>query len=227
MNNLNEDVKIPKEYFNISNIPIYHTEKKLHGIITDIKVKVSLSTGYYIEFVSYFDSVNNDIAVYKDYFITGKIKFVMITDYQSLILSKDEQKDLEKSQLNAIKSFLKEKYTDDCIMWISKDKRDAEMKEQEYREKLKIGKEIEWAESATKAFIFDNYSAMRTFELYKNEIITEQQLLTELINILTNEKRAKHDMNALEDARKFEQRMKDFIKNNKEIVDRMIKNAND
>ena len=30
MNNLNEDVKIPKEYFNISNIPIYHTEKNHH-----------------------------------------------------------------------------------------------------------------------------------------------------------------------------------------------------
>lgn len=222
---IDEDIKIPKEYFNISNIAIYDTVRKLHGIIVGVKVRFSFITGYYIELESYFDKINNDIVIYADDFLTGKMKFVIITDYKSLMLTQEEQKDLEKSQLKAIKSFLKEKYTDDCIIWIDKEKRDAEMKEQEYRGQEKIGKDIEWAENATKAFILDNYSAMRVFELYKNGVITEYQFLIELVNILANEKRVKYDMDALKDAKVFEERMKAFLEDNKELVEKMIKNS--
>ena len=226
MNNFEEDVKIPKEYLNVSNFAIYDTINKRHGIITGIRLRFSFLTGCYPEFESYFDQINNIGIVYREDFITGKIKFVMVTGYKSLMLTLEEQKDLGNKRLDAIKAFLGEKYRDDCILRISQDKRDAELKEQEYREKSKIGKEIRWAESATKAFIFDNYSAMRVFELYKNETITENQFLIELINILANEKRVKFDMDALKDAHVFEEKMKTFIKDNEELVSRMIKNAN-
>ena len=72
-----------------------------------------------------------------------------------------------------------------------------------------------------------NLTAMEVLELYKNKAITENQFLVELINILAAEKRAERDTRLKEDYLTFEKNTKEFIKNNKEILRKMIKNATD
>ena len=59
MYDYNNDIKIPKEYLNISNLAVYDTINKLHGIIIGVKVRFSFISGFYLEIEGYFDKFNS------------------------------------------------------------------------------------------------------------------------------------------------------------------------
>lgn len=215
-----EDMTIDKKYLNIVGVPIYDTVRKLHGILSEISL-LSLSNGLYIQYRAFYDDVNNGDTVSKFDFENRTVKFVLLNDkrYKNGFF-----KEVQDMRTEAIKEFLGEKYTDDCIIWISEEKRKNQLEEQKYREKNKIGNMAKWAESPTKEFIVESYSAMKIFNLYVDKVITEEQFLIELVNILAEEKRVQRDMNLKIGTKSFVKDIEEVFENNKEFFKEALKN---
>lgn len=210
-----DDMTIDKKYMNIINIPIYNTEKKLHGILSEISL-LRLSNGLYIQYKAFYDNVNREDTIYKDDFEKGIVKFVLLNDGN---WQKGHLKEMQEMQIQAIKEFLGEDHDKDSVIWISEQERKKQLEEQEYRQKNKIGDCTKWAESATRELIFENYSAIRIFSLYVDEVITKEQFLIELVNILAEEKRVYRDVSLnsgtksfINDIRKVFDENRDFLK---------------
>ena len=215
-----EDMTIDKKYLNIVNIPIYDTNRKLHGIISEISL-LRLSNGLYVQYYAHYNSVNNRDIVFKPDLDEGTIKFVLFNDKE---FQKGLLKEAQDREVEAIKEFLGENFTDDSIIWISDKERKKQLAEQEYREKKKIGNFAKWAESPTREFISESYSAMKIFDLYVDRVITEEQFLIELINILAEEKRVQRDMRLSDGLKDFKADMGKVFEENKDFFREVIQN---
>lgn len=210
-----DDMTIDKKYLNIINIPIYNTEKKLHGILSEIGL-LRLPNELYIQYKAFYDNVNREDTIDKFDFEKGIVKFVLLNDGNR---EKGNLKEMQEMQIQAIKEFLGEDHAEDSVIWISEQERKKQLKVQEYRQKNKIGDCAKWAESATKELIFENYSAIRIFSLYVDKVITKEQFLIELVNILAEEKRVYRDVSLnsgtkifINDIRKVFDENRDFFK---------------
>lgn len=215
-----EAMTIEKKDLNIVNIPIYNTDRKLHGILSEISL-LQLPNGLYVQYYAHYDSVNNRDIVFKFNFDEGTIKFVLFNDKE---YEKGFLRELQDKQIEAIKEFLGENYTDDSIIWISDKERKKQLAEQEYRGKKKIGDFTKWAESPTKDFIYESYSAMKIFNLFVDRVITEEQFLVELVNILAEEKRVQRDMSLNERVKDFRTDIGKVFEENKAFFKEVIKN---
>ena len=218
-----EDMTIDKKYLNIVNIPIYDTNRKLHGILSEISL-LKMTNGLYIQYSAFYDSVNNADTVCKYDFDKGTVKFVLFTDKE---YEKGFFKEVQDREIEAIKEFLGENYTEDSIIWISDNERKKQLEEQKYREKNKIGDFTKWAESPTREFISESYSVMKIFDLFVDRVITEEQFLVELVNILAEEKRVQRDMSLNEKVKDFRTDIKKVFEENKEFFKEVIKNKVD
>ncbi len=208
-----DNMAIDKKYLNILNIPIYDTVRELHGILNEINL-FCMASGLYIQYYSFYDSVNKKDKVWVDEFKNGRIKFVLLSDKEWKV---GKLKEAQEIQIEAIKEFLGENYSEDSIIWISEQERKDQMEEQEYREKKKIGDFTKWAESATHDLIFESYSAMKLFFLYTDRIITKEQFLIELVNILAEEKRVQRDMQLNEGVKNFRKDIEEVLDKNKDF----------
>lgn len=211
---------IDKKYLNIVNIPIYDTNRKLHGIISEISL-LRMTNGLYIQYSAFYDNVNNADTVCKYDFDKGIVKFVLFNDRE---FQKGLLKEAQDREVEAIKEFLGENFTDGSIIWISDKERKKQLAEQEYREKKKIGDFAKWAESPTREFISESYSAMKIFDLYVDRVITEEQFLIELINILAEEKRVQRDMRLNDGLKDFKANIGKVFEENKDFFREVIKN---
>ena len=84
---------------------------------------------------------------------------------------------------------------------------------------------MKWAESPTKELIFESYSAEKMLCLYMNKVITEEQFLMELVNILAEEKRVQRDMQLNEGVKSFRADIEKVLEDNKEFFVEAIKNS--
>lgn len=214
-----EDMTIDKKYLNIVGAYIYDTNRKLHGMINEIGL-LRLTGGLYVQYYAFYDNVHSRDMVFDHDLKEGAIKFVFLNDpmYKNGFF-----KETQDMEIEAIKEFLGENYTEDSIIWISDRERRDQMAKQEYREKNKIGNMVKWAESPTREFIAESYSAMKIFNLYVDKVITEEQFLTELVNILAEEKRVQRDMRLQDQTKNFVKDIEEVLENNKEFFREAVK----
>ena len=208
-----ENMTVDKKYLNVLDIPIFDTERGLHGILSEVNL-LRMASGLYIQYYAHYDNVNKRDTVWIDEFKKGHIKFVLLTDE---IWKKGRLKEAQDMWISTIKEFLGEDYTDDSIIWISDQERKKQMEEQEYREKKKIGDFAKWEESPTMEFIYESYSAMKIFNLYVDKVITEEQFLIELVNILAEEKRVQRDMRLNEGVKSLRKDIEEIFAQNKDF----------
>ena len=216
-----EDMTIDKKYLNIVGISIYDTVRELHGILSEISL-LHLSGRFYIQYRPFYDRVNNKELIFPSDFEKGIIKFVLLNDK---VWTKGYLKEAQDEQIEAIKEFLGENYKEDCIIWMSEQEWKDQLSAQEYREKKKIGDCAKWAESPTKELIFESYSAEKMLCLYMNKVITEEQFLMELVNILAEEKRVQRDMQLNEGVKNFRADIEKVLEDNKEFFMEALKNS--
>ena len=214
-----ENMTIDKKYLNVLDIPIFDTERELHGILSEVNL-LRMANGLYIQYYAHYDNINKRDTVWINDFKEGHIKFVLLNDE---IWKTGRLKEAQEMQISAIKEFLGENYTDDSIIWISEQERKDQMAEQEYREKKKIGDFTKWAESATHELIFENYSAMKMFCLYTDKVVTKEQFLIELVNILAEEKRVQRDMQLNGGLKNFTKDIEEVFDKNKDFFREIFK----
>lgn len=208
-----ENLTIDKKYLNIVDIPIYDTKRELHGILNEVSLLCSWG-GICIQYHAFYNRVNNNDIVFLSDIEKGIIKFVLLNDEK---WANGRLKEAQDMQIEAIKDFLGENYKEDCIIWMSDQERKKQMSAQECREKKKIGDCVKWAESPTKELIYESYSAQKVFCLYVDEVITEEQFLIELVNILAEEKRVQRDMQLNEVEKSFRADIEKLFEENKEF----------
>ena len=214
-----ENMTIDKKYLNVLDIPIFDAERELHGILSEVNL-LRMANGLYIQYYAHYDNVNKRDTVWINEFNEGHVKFVLLNDESWKTGRLKETQDL---QIEAIREFLGENYTNDSIIWISEQERKDQMAEQEYREKKKIGDFTKWAESATHELIFESYSAMKIFGLYVDKVITKDQFLAELVNILAEEKRVQRDMRLNEGVKSLRKDIEDVFAQNKDFFREIFK----
>ena len=214
-----ENMTVDKKYLNVLDISIFDTERELHGILSEVNL-FCMGSGLYIEYYAHYDNLNKRDIVWINEFKEGRIKFVLLNDE---IWKNGRLKEVQDIQISAIKEFLGEDYAEDSIIWISEQERKGQIEAQEYREKKKIGDFTKWAESATHELIFENYSAMKMFCLYTDKVITKEQFLIELVNILAEEKRVQRDMRLNEGVKSLRKDIEDVFVQNKDFFREIFK----
>lgn len=182
-----KDLEIPKKDLNILSLFVYNTEFDLYGIISGIEILSSVFGGFQMCYKGFYNRIYNCEYIVRDDFIKGKVKFV-IAKYENETYTK-----YMCEMAEAIKEFLGDSFSDDCIIYIAEEERRKQLKAQEYREVKKIGETIPWAEKAFCDFVVENYSALDIYCLFVDGAITENQFMLELINILANELREKRN----------------------------------
>ena len=210
-----EDMTIDKKYLNIVDIPIYDTNRKWHGIISEISL-LSLSNGFYIQYYAHYDSVHNREIIFSSDFNEGNIKFVLFKDKE---YEKGALKESQGEKIKAIKEFLGENYSENSIIWISGRERRDQIEAQKYREIKKMGNELPWSENATREFIFESYSALKLFCLYADGVIKEKRFLRELVNVLANEKRAQKEMSLNTETKSLVEDFRKVFNKNKNVLE--------
>ena len=172
-----ENLIIPKKDLNILNLFVYNTELCFDN---------SLISGLSKSFRCFYNKIRSNEIVFFEDLGKGKVKFVIAeNDYPTF-------EEYKNNAIQSIKEFLGDSYTDDCIIYISEEERQRRLRVDEYRESKKIGDKIPWAEKAFCDFILDNYPALKTYCFFIDGVITENQFMSELINILANELTLKH-----------------------------------
>ena len=214
-----ENMTVDKKYLNVLDISIFDTERELHGILSEVNL-FCMGSGLYIEYYAHYDNLNKRDIVWINEFKEGRIKFVLLNDE---IWKNGRLKEVQDIQISAIKEFLGEDYAEDSIIWISEQERKGQIEAQEYREKKKIGDFTKWAESATHELIFESYSAMKMFCLYTDKVITKEQFLIELVNILAEEKRVQRDMQLNGGLKNFTKDIEEVFDKNKDFFREIFK----
>ena len=214
-----ENMTVDKKYLNVLDISIFDTERELHGILSEVNL-FCMGSGLYIEYYAHYDNLNKRDIVWINEFKEGRIKFVLLNDE---IWKNGRLKEVQDIQISAVKEFLGEDYAEDSIIWISEQERKGQIEAQEYREKKKIGDFTKWAESATHELIFESYSAMKMFCLYTDKVITKEQFLIELVNILAEEKRVQRDMQLNGGLKNFTKDIEEVFDKNKDFFREIFK----
>lgn len=218
-----EDLVIEKKYLNLIHMCIYSVEKDKHGMITGIST-FSTINNILIQFTAMYDNIDTDMCVFLNDFITGKMKFVLLTGgaWENGLL-----KQSQKEKLANIKEIFEDDYNDDMIMWIDGEDRKTKREEQDHRQKQYIGSQLVHLDSFAEDVVYDSYSTLHAFNLYTHGIIDEKQMLYAMVNTLAAEKRVERDMRLNTTNENFSAEIRKYLEENKDFWKELFKAGRD
>lgn len=181
-----EDFVLEKKYLNLLQKRIYSSELNLFGMITKIEI-----TDHGIYLKAYFSKLHNSEMIFFEDFKNGKIKFVIITDVG---ISNKFEKQLNDENLQSIKDFLEEEFSQDKIVYQTNDEHQKENEREKDMEVCKIGNTFPDLKKLSAEIFYDNYTTLELYKKYSLGAITETELLYGVCNYLCEEiKRLKDD----------------------------------
>lgn len=181
---LKENLELPMKDINLIGKRIYNAKTNKHGMITGITLENHTGNLTYY-FNAYYDKLESDSMIFTEDLRNGNIKFV--------IIDMPEFKDYKEKEISDIKEFLGEKFCANSIIHITREQHKKNIAEQEYRGILEIMGKAKELDSLASDIIQDNYSMLKYFVLFSDGIITENQMLYGIVNVLSSELRNKRD----------------------------------
>lgn len=184
MENIKDNLELPMKNINIIGKQIYNTKTDKYGMVTGIHVqKMVGKLGHYFE--AYYDKIDSDTMIFTEDLYNGTLQFVIIN---MPILEKIKEKNIEE-----IKEFMGDRFCGNTIRYITEEQHKKHCSEQEWRGIQEIMGKAKELDSLAADVVMDNYSMLKYFTLFIDGIITENQMLYGLVNILSAELRLKKD----------------------------------
>lgn len=184
VDNLKENFEFPMKDLSLIGKRIYNTKTNRHGMITGITLENHVGNLTY-HFNAYYDKIEFDSMIFAEDLHNGNIRFV--------IIDMPEFKDYKEKEISDIKEFMGEKFCANSIIHINREQHKKNCAEQEFRGILEIMGKANELDSIAADIVQDNYSMLKYFTLFIDGIITENQMLYGLVNVLSSELRNKKD----------------------------------
>lgn len=200
---MKENMEIPLKDVTLIGKRIYNTETNKYGMITGICLEEIMGRiGY--RFEAYYDKMEPNSVVFGGDFYKGKIRFV--------IINMPVFKELNEKYITEIKKFMGNKFSSESIRYITEEEHKKSCSEQEWRGVVEIMGKSKELDSLAADVIQDNYSMLKYFTLFADGIITENQMLYGLVNVLSSELKVNRDHELKESAKHLRNDMKKLLK---------------
>lgn len=208
MENIKENFELPTKDINIIGKLFYNTKTDKYGIISGITLERYASKLGNC-FKAYYDRIESDAMVFAEDFYNGNLKFIIITGYDIDIPRLEK---LKNQQIKEIKEFMGDRFSNNTILYITNENHKKKLSEQEYRGILEIMGKAKELDSLAADIVQDNYSMLKYFTLFVDGIITENQMLYGIVNVLSSELRTKRDNELKENGKIFNGELKLLLK---------------
>lgn len=205
MENSKQYLEIPLTDINIIGKQIYNTETNKYGMISGLFLEKFAGTlGHFYE--AYYDKIDHNEMVFSEDLHKGKIKFV--------IVDMPKFKEFNNQQIDEIKEFMGENFSENTIFHITEEEQKKHCDEQEWSGIQEIMGKAKELDTLAADIVQDNYSMLKYFTLFIDGIITENQMLYGLVNVLSSELRVKKDKELKEFTEKFKKDTEAIVKEN-------------
>lgn len=209
-----EDFILDKKYLNLIHKSIYSVDLDMFGMISEIAV-----TDYGMYLKACFNKIHNDRMILFEDFKNGKIKFVIITN---IGISDKLESQFKDKDLQDIKNFLGDDFSEDKIIYQTNDKYKEEIRRKDKLEVFNIENTLLNLKKLSAEIFYDDYTILELYKKYVAGIITETELLYGVCNYLCQEIKRLKDDNLNYFIEKFNHEQKEILieyKSRKKEVD--------
>lgn len=177
-------MKIEEKYEKLLGKLIYNKSLNKHGRISSFEYVSSF--GDYCCLSVHYDSFDDRSILFLDDFEKGNIQFVMIESWPEKLIS---------TYIEDIKFVLEDKFREDMIIYMTADEWNEHLSDQEKRNIQTLNNSLVSLTEISAKVMAHDFHCRELYMKYKNDVLTERELLFALVNHLSQEYQKLWDMN--------------------------------